>query len=94
MKEGKEEEKGERREEGGEGREGERREEGEEKARGGEGEERREDGSKGGDSKQNITQMSSTPLGNISVALTPTFPEWSTPHPGRMVFPFLFSMFI
>ena len=89
---------GEGRREGGEERGG--REDGK-KARGGDGEERREDGSKGGDSKHNITQISSAPLGNISVGHgthkhthKPTFPEWSTPHPGGMMFHFLFSMSI
>ena len=62
MKEGKEEEKGERREEG---RGGERREE--EKARGGEGKERREYGSKGGDSKlaEHHTDKQYTPWQHI-----------------------------
>ena len=69
---------------------------GEERGREGdrmEGEKRREDGSNGGDSKQNITQMSSTPLGNISMGSTwhtqtytyTHLSRASTPHPGRMV---------
>ena len=80
MKEGKEEEKGERR---GEGEEGEERgREGERRGRGGE--KRRERAKEGIASLQNITQMSSTPLGNISEGHgthkhihvhTPTFPE-------------------
>ena len=78
MKEGKEEEKEERREEGTGGR-------GERKRRREEGKGRREEnmGAKEGiASLQNITQMSSTPLGNISMGHgthkhihTPTFPE-------------------
>ena len=78
MKEGKEEEKGERRGEGRGGR-------GERKRRQEEGKGRREEnmGAKEGiASLQNITQMSSTHLGNISVGHcthkhthTPIFPE-------------------
>ena len=51
------------------------------------------------DSKHNVTQMSSTPLGNVSVDMAhtnthiqPTFPEVHPSSWWDAVFPFLFSM--